>query len=104
MLFVLQSLGFCDFAAVTNNIIMLDSIVIGWIAVLIAVIGFGSYAVPIKGEAANSVAVDPLVMQSYKSFMCFVTSWFVLLNNNGQEVSFTYWGIVSGLFWVPAGT
>lgn len=82
---------------------MMDSFIIGWIAVLIAAIGFGSYAVPIKGEAANSVAVDPLVMQSYKSFMCFVTSWFVLLNN-GQELSFTYWGIVSGLFWVPAGT
>ena len=36
--------------------------------------------------------------------MCFVTSWFVLLTNNGHDVSFTYWGIVSGLFWVPAGT
>ena len=42
-------------------------------------------------------------MQSYKSLMCFVTSWFVLFVN-GQELSFTYWGIVSGLFWVPAGT
>ena len=81
----------------------MDSFVIGWIAVLIAVIGFGSYAVPIKDEAANSVDVDPLVMQSYKSFMCFVASWFVLFIN-GQELSFTYWGIVSGLFWVPAGT
>jgi hypothetical protein len=74
----------------------MDSFVIGWIAVLIAVIGFGSYAVPIKDQAANSVDVDPLVMQS-------VTSWFVLFIN-GQELSFTYWGIVSGLFWVPAGT
>ena len=52
----------------------MDSFVIGWIAVLIAVIGFGSYAVPIKDQAANSVDVDPLVMQSYKSLMCFVTS------------------------------
>ena len=71
MLFVLQSLGFCDFAAGTNNIIMLDSIVIGWIAVLIAVIGFGSYAVPIKGEAANSVAVDPLVNAKLQKFHVF---------------------------------
>jgi len=64
-------------------------------------IGFGSFAVPIKGEAANSVDIDPLVMQSYKSLMCFLTSWLVVLL--GQEVTFTWWGLVSGLFWVPGG-
>eukprot|EP00970_Alexandrium_tamarense_P011515 scaffold2514_cov226-Alexandrium_tamarense.AAC.8 len=42
------------------------SILIGWFAALIGALGFGSFAVPIKGDAANSVDVDPLVMQSYK--------------------------------------
>lgn len=78
-----------------------SSFILGWVAALIGAIGFGSFAVPIKGEAANSVDVDPLVMQSYKSMMCFLTSWLVILL--GQEVTFTYWGIVSGLFWVPGG-
>jgi glucose uptake protein GlcU len=31
--------------------------------------------------------------------VCFVTSWLVLLL--GEEVRWTPWGIVSGLFWVP---
>ena len=53
--------------------------IVGWFAAFIGAIGFGSFAVPIKGEAANSVDIDPLVMQSYKSFTCFFTSWLVLL-------------------------
>ncbi|KAL7543860.1 hypothetical protein ACHAXR_013229 [Thalassiosira sp. AJA248-18] len=75
--------------------------VLGWFAAFVGTIGFGSFAVPIKGDAANSVDIDPLVMQSYKSLMCFLTSWLVILL--GQEVTFTWWGIVSGLFWVPGG-
>mmetsp|Transcript_27287 Transcript_27287/g.51556 ORF Transcript_27287/g.51556 Transcript_27287/m.51556 type:complete len:350 (+) Transcript_27287:104-1153(+) len=77
------------------------SYVLGWFAASVGMIGFGSFAVPIKGEAANSVDIDPLVMQSYKSLMCFLTSWLVVLL--GQEVTFTWWGLVSGLFWVPGG-
>lgn len=40
---------------------------------------------------------DPLVMQTYKTTMCFLTSWIVLAF--GEELTFTPWGIVSGLFW-----
>lgn len=75
--------------------------VLGWFAAFVGTIGFGSFAVPIKGDAANSVDIDPLVMQSYKSMMCFLTSWLVILL--GQKVTFTWWGLVSGLFWVPGG-
>ena len=46
--------------------------------------------------------IDPLVMQSYKTFMCLASCWVVLLL--GEEFTYTPWGIVSGLFWVPAGT
>jgi len=58
--------------------------------------------VPIKGEAATSVDIDPLVMQTYKTTVCFFTSWFVLLVP-GETLCFTPWGICSGIFWVPAG-
>lgn len=73
----------------------------GWAAAVISCLAFGSFGVPIKGAAANSVDIDPLVFQSYKTFMCFLTSWLVLLL--GQELTYTPWGIVSGLFWVPGG-
>ena len=47
-----------------------SSAVIGWSAVFAATIGFGSFGVPIKGDAVNSVNIDPLVMQCYKTIMC----------------------------------
>lgn len=75
---------------------------IGWLAALVAMLGFGSFGVPIKSDAANSVDIDPLVMQSYKSGVCFLTSWFILLNPS-VEFSYTPWGIVSCIFWVPGG-
>lgn len=74
----------------------------GWSAAVVACIAFGSFGVPIKGSRATLVDIDPLVMQSYKTFMCLASCWVVLLL--GEEFTYTPWGIVSGLFWVPAGT
>ena len=42
-------------------------------------LAFGSFGVPIKSDAARKVDVDPLVFQSYKTGMCFLTCWAVLL-------------------------
>ena len=67
---------------------------IGWAAAFFSALAFGSFGVPIKSGAATRVDIDPLVMQSYKTFMCFITSWLVLLA--GEEFHFTPWGIVSG--------
>jgi glucose uptake protein GlcU len=74
---------------------------VGWLAALGSMMAFGSFGVPMKSNAANSVDIDPLVFQTYKSFVCFVTSWLVLLV--GVPWSYTPWGIVSCLFWVPGG-
>ena len=99
--------------------------VCGWLAAIGGMLAFGTFGVPIKSEAARSVDIgkanfcgsfinvlgsttnnsrahsicvsDPLVMQTYKTTMCFLTSWLVLLF--GEELTFTPWGIVSGLFW-----
>ena len=46
---------------------------LGLIASLLAAICFGSYGVPMKGEAATRVDVDPLVFQTYKAFTVFVS-------------------------------
>eukprot|EP00568_Trieres_chinensis_P019933 CAMPEP_0183326646 /NCGR_PEP_ID=MMETSP0160_2-20130417/82779_1 /TAXON_ID=2839 ORGANISM="Odontella Sinensis, Strain Grunow 1884" /NCGR_SAMPLE_ID=MMETSP0160_2 /ASSEMBLY_ACC=CAM_ASM_000250 /LENGTH=399 /DNA_ID=CAMNT_0025494679 /DNA_START=72 /DNA_END=1271 /DNA_ORIENTATION=- len=56
-----------------------------------------------KCEASTRVDVDPLVFQSYKTFMVFATSW-LLAAFGVIKPSFTPWGIVSAAFWVPAGT
>mmetsp|Transcript_40567 Transcript_40567/g.45691 ORF Transcript_40567/g.45691 Transcript_40567/m.45691 type:complete len:331 (+) Transcript_40567:339-1331(+) len=41
-------------------------------------------------------------MQSYKTAMCFITSW-IFLYIRGEKVTFTYMGIISAMFWVPGG-
>ena len=65
----------------------------GWLAAGLSALGFGSFGVPIKGAP---IALDPLVFQSYKTAMCFMTSWLVLAW--GEDFVFSPWGIVSGLF------
>ncbi len=62
----------------------------GWIAGIIAAISFGTFGVPIRSTKAK-LKVDPLVMQSYKSLMCFLTCWFVI--PLGEPFKFTSWGI-----------
>jgi len=72
----------------------------GWISAVIAAVAFGSFGVPIR--ATSSLNIDPLVMQTYKSTVCFLTCWLVVLL--GEPIRFTPWGIVSGMFWVPGAT
>mmetsp|Transcript_8460 Transcript_8460/g.18960 ORF Transcript_8460/g.18960 Transcript_8460/m.18960 type:complete len:439 (+) Transcript_8460:204-1520(+) len=96
----------------------------GLIAAFVAAISFGSYGVPMKGEAATRVDVDPLVFQSYKSFAVLVTSAILIWINNilagDAQASldsdsywtfhkwafsdFTPWAFVSAILWVPGGT
>lgn len=71
----------------------------GWIAAIISVLSFGSFGVPIRYCGHNA---HPMIMQSYKTFMCFITCWFIILLN--EKITFTYWGILSGIFWVPGAT
>ena len=82
---------------------MLETLVAlsGWLAAIVSCFSFGSFAVPIKSKECRQNDIDPLVFQSYKTAMCLLTSWIVL--PFGQSFYFTPWGIVSGLFWVPAG-
>lgn len=72
----------------------------GYTAAVIGAISFGSFGVPIK--YISKLNVDPLVMQSYKSMVCFLTCWFVVFL--GEPIKFSYWGILSGMFWVPGAT
>lgn len=73
----------------------------GYAAAITAAICMGSFGVPVKSEVVSRLDVDPLVMQTYKTAMCFLTSWLII--PMGEPVRFTTWGIVSGFFWVPGG-
>lgn len=73
----------------------------GYGAAITAAICLGSFGVPVKSEVVSRLDVDPLVMQTYKTAMCFLTSWLII--PMGEPLQFTKWGIVSGLFWVPGG-
>lgn len=88
---------------------------IGLTAAFLASLSFGSYGVPMKGEAATSLDVDPLVFQSYKSFSVLVTSAILIAVNNlladqydaatrWTFSDFTPWAFVSSVLWVPGGT
>ena len=74
----------------------------GWLWAIGGMLAFGSFGVPVKSKVAISLDIDPLVMQSYKTGMCFITSW-LFLWIRGEEITFTPMGLVSGLFWVPGG-
>jgi hypothetical protein len=72
----------------------------GWTAAFIAALAYGSFGVPVK--ATKHIDVHPLMLQSYKTLVVFVTCWFVTLL--GVQVGFTKWGLLSGLLWVVGGT
>jgi hypothetical protein len=78
----------------------MDDSTTGWLAVLMACACFGSFGVPIKHPSVLKADVHPLVFQSYKTLWVFITSWGVLLF---RDLHFTWWGVVSGIFWVPGG-
>lgn len=72
----------------------------GWVAAVAAALSYGSFGVPIK--ATKDVDVWPLVYQSYKTVIMFLTCWLVYFL--GVEIAFTKWGLLSGLLWVLGGT
>ena len=72
----------------------------GWVAAFVAAIAYGSFGVPVK--ATKHIDVHPLILQSYKTFVVFITCWFVALL--GVPVGFTKWGLLSGFLWVVGGT
>lgn len=78
----------------------------GWVAAMIALVAYGSYAVPIK--QTQSIEVHPLVFQSYKSLMMLLlappVTMFLGLAPIFQQPITLYWGILSGGLWVLGGT
>jgi len=78
---------------------MEDTIWQGLIAVVISILFFGSFALPLKSKRVQDAGVDPVVFQLYYSFSIFVTSWLACIY---QPFEFDYHGILAALLWVPA--
>eukprot|EP00536_Pseudo-nitzschia_multiseries_P016346 jgi/Psemu1/221042/e_gw1.1084.13.1 len=72
----------------------------GFLAAAIGASCYGSYGVPIK--ATSSVDIHPLVAQSYKTAVVFVSSLLVVFAE--ERLSWTSYGLLSGLLWVCGGT
>lgn len=83
------------------------SLYCGYVAAICCILSWGSAGVPLKitktkataNSAESTIEASALVMQSYRTLVCFVTCWLVVFF--GEEIRFSYWGIVSGIFWVP---
>ncbi|CAJ1347999.1 unnamed protein product [Effrenium voratum] len=80
------------------------------LALLFALLGgilMGAYPVPIKAFPVLQANPHPVIFQCYKTFWVFVAGWiFVLVRWFRQEepvYSFTWWGTVSALGWIPSG-
>lgn len=71
-----------------------------WLAILMACLCFGSFAVPMKWPSVVEAQIHPLVYQCYKTWWTFVTTHLVLFF---VPYEFTWWGLLSGFSWVPAG-
>lgn len=71
-----------------------------YLAILLAWLTFGSFAVPMKSKAVIDSNVHFLVYQSNKTFWCFASAHLILFY---EDYKFSPWGIVSGFLWVPAG-
>jgi hypothetical protein len=82
-------------------VLAIPTVAIGWICEVCAWILFGSFGVPMKHPSVIKAGVDPLMYQSWKTGVFFITSWLVLA---WTDFAFTPFGLLSGLFWVPGGT
>ncbi|KAH7365201.1 hypothetical protein KP509_18G013500 [Ceratopteris richardii] len=79
----------------------MELVVMGILAAVASMVFFGSFAVPMKTTAVLDAKMDPIIFQSYKSFVCFMTSWLVLIYT---PLKFTWWGMVGALIWVITGS
>ena len=76
----------------------------GYAAAILAAILLGTSGVPIKTEIIQTLDVDHLVLQTYKTGVAFVACWVVTMASGGRRpYRLTAWGIASGLFSVPGG-
>eukprot|EP00884_Botryococcus_braunii_P013738 jgi/Botrbrau1/22365/Bobra.0002s0042.1 len=79
----------------------MGELAIGWAAGAGSAIAFGSFGVPLKSPAVVAARVDPLVLQTYKTAVCFITSWIALAFVPFQ---YTWWGVLGSSIWILTGT
>ncbi|KAJ5068548.1 hypothetical protein M0811_02490 [Anaeramoeba ignava] len=71
----------------------------GWVSVILAILTFGSFAVPLKMKKTKKLKIPQMVFQLPISISIFLTGFLVLTYNKWE---FTYFGIIGSALWVPA--
>lgn len=64
------------------------------LGIVCGIIASGSFGAPLKSNSVNMCNPDPFVLQTYKTLMCFITSWILLLF--GVRFEFSPFGLLSG--------
>jgi len=71
----------------------------GWISVVVCIIAWGTFGLPLKVKWVQQANMDPMIFQFYFSTVVFVTSFIVLIWSG--EWYFSWWGVLGAAIWVP---
>lgn len=72
------------------------SAVVPILGTLVAILFWGTFAVPMKTKAVEDAKLHPFVFQFYMSVGIFLSSWLVLLI---EPFAFTKWGTLAAFVW-----
>jgi hypothetical protein len=78
---------------------MVSETALGGVAVALAILSYGTFAVPIKSQPVLDARVDPLVFQAYKTVSAWLFSLMLLSFNHW---TWTWWALLGSLVWVSA--
>ncbi|KAF0972001.1 hypothetical protein FDP41_009697 [Naegleria fowleri] len=70
----------------------------GWIGVVICILAWGTFGLPLKVKWVQQANMNPFIFQFYFSSVVFITSFIVLAWNDWY---FSLWGMLGAACWVP---
>ncbi|KAG2383546.1 hypothetical protein C9374_004217 [Naegleria lovaniensis] len=70
----------------------------GWIGVVICILAWGTFGLPLKVKWVQQANIHPFIFQFYFSSVVCITSFIVLAWNDWY---FSFWGMLGSACWVP---
>jgi len=70
---------------------------VGYIAVSISILAWGSFGSLMKTKKLQEINVDPMVFQCYMTISIFLSSFFILIYT--REFKFTWYGVFGATLW-----
>jgi glucose uptake protein GlcU len=75
---------------------------IGWVSVLVSIVFFGIFAIPLKMKRVVDERIDPMVFQLYMSIAICISSIAVVASAAWHSFVWTWWAVLGAALWVPA--